>query len=123
MKDPPLPKPLPKLLAAGEPGTGLARGGECRVPPVHDPAYFDDLAGRLYGLMIIISDRLPADQAEWLHHVVEVGEYDLALGDLVGMLAYDKITITNQERGDIAALARQMKMDLGPSFLTLKTQT
>ena len=84
--------------------------------PVHDPAYFEDLAGRLYGLVIIFSDRLRADQAEWLHRVVEVGEYGLALEDLAAMLAYDKITITDQERGDITALARQMRMDLGPGF-------
>ena len=84
--------------------------------PVHDPAYFEDLAGRLYGLVIIFSGRLPADQTEWLHHVVEAGEYGLALEDLAAMLAYGRIIITGQERGDIAALARQMKMDLGPSF-------
>src|SRR5450755_1403296 len=111
MTGPSLPRPLPKLPAGGrEPGP--ARGGENQVAPAHDPVYFEDLAGRLYGLVIIFSDRLPADQAEWLHHVVEVGEYDLALEDLAAMLAYDKITITDQERGDIAALARQMRMDL-----------
>ncbi len=86
------------------------------MTPGHDPAYFEDLAGRLYGLVIIFSDRLPADQAEWLHHVVEAGEYGLALEDLAAMLTYGKINITDQERGDIAALARQMRMDLGPSF-------
>ena len=86
------------------------------MAPGYDPAYFDDLAGRLYGLVIIFSDRLPADQAEWLHHVVEAGEYGLALEDLAAMLAYDKITVTDQERGDIAALARRMRMDLSPSF-------
>lgn len=84
--------------------------------PAHDWAYFEDLAGRLYGLVIIFSDRLPTDQTQWLHHVVEVGEYGLALEDLAAMLAYDKITITDQERGDIAALAQQMGMDLDPSF-------
>jgi hypothetical protein len=36
------------------------------VDPVYDPAYFEDLAGRLYGLVISISGRLPADQAQWL---------------------------------------------------------
>jgi hypothetical protein len=86
------------------------------VNPVHDWAYFEDLAGRLYGLVIIFSDRLPADQAQWLHHVVEVGEYGLALEDLAAMLAFDKITITDQERGDIAALAQRMGMDLDPTF-------
>jgi hypothetical protein len=83
---------------------------------VHDWAYFEDLAGRLYGLVIIFSDRLPADQTQWLHHVVEVGEYGLALEDLAAMLTYDKITITDQERGDIAALAQRMGMDLDSSF-------
>ena len=84
--------------------------------PVPDWAYFEDLAGRLYGLVIIFSDRLPAEQTQWLYHVVEVGEYGLALEDLAAMLAYDKITITDQERGDIAALAQRMEMDLDPSF-------
>jgi hypothetical protein len=83
---------------------------------VHDWAYLEDLAGRLYGLVIIFSDRLPADQTQWLHHVVEVGEYGLALEDLAAMLTYDKITITDQERGDIAALAQRMGMDLDSSF-------
>ena len=83
---------------------------------VYDSAYFEDLAGRLYGLVISFSDRLPADKAQWLHHVVEVGEYGLALEDLVAMLAYDKIAISDQERGDIVALARQMGMDLGSSW-------
>jgi hypothetical protein len=86
------------------------------VNPVHDSAYFEDLAGRLYGLVIIFADRLPADQTQWLHHVVEVGEYGLALEDLAAMLAYDKITITDQERGDMAALAQRMGVDLDPSF-------
>ena len=86
------------------------------MDPVYDSAYFEDLAGRLYGLVISFSDRLPADQVQWLHHVVEVGEYGLALEDLVAMLAYDKIAISDQERGDIVALARQMGMDLGSSW-------
>ncbi len=55
--------------------------------PEPDPAYLEDLAGRLYGLVITFSDRLPADHARWLHHVVDVGEYGLALEDLAVMLA------------------------------------
>ena len=86
------------------------------MDPTHDSAYFEDLAGRLYGLVISFSDRLPADQAQWLHHVVDVGEYGLALEDLAAMLAHDKIAVTAQERRDMAALARQMRMDLGPTW-------
>ena len=86
------------------------------MDPTHDSAYFEDLPGRLYGLVISFSDRLPADQAQWLHHVVDIGEYGLALEDLAAMLAHDKIAVTAQERRDMAALARQMRMDLGPTW-------
>ena len=36
-------------------------------------AYYEDLAGRLYGLVIRLAG-LSAEQARWLHHVTEVGE-------------------------------------------------
>ena len=99
-----------------EDAQAFAQGGGCHVDAVYDSVYFEDLAARLYGLVIIFSDRLPADQVQWLHHVVEVGEYGLTLEDLAAMLAYDKIAVTDQERGDVVALARQMGMDLGPSW-------
>lgn len=84
-----------------------------------DNAYFEDLAGRLYGLVIRLSDRLPAGQAQWHHHVTEVGEYGLALEDMAGILACGKVAMTDQERGDMLALARQMGMDdLVPHALT-----
>jgi hypothetical protein len=66
------------------------------VVPVPDPEYSGDLAGRLYGLVIIFSGRVPADQAQWLHHAVEAGEYGLALEDLAAMLAYGRIIITGR---------------------------
>lgn len=75
-----------------------------------DAAYYEDLAGRLYGLVIRLSDRLPAAQVQWLHHVTEVGEYGLALEDMAGMLAHAQVAITGQERGDMLTLAGQMKM-------------
>jgi hypothetical protein len=76
-----------------------------------DAAYYEDLAGRLYGLVIRLSDRLPPDQAQWLHHVTEVGEYGLALEDMAGMLAHAGIAITDLERGDMLALAGRMKAE------------
>jgi len=56
-----------------------------------DSAYFEDLAGRLYGLLIGLDDRIGSEQAQWLHHVIEVGEYGLALEDIAGTLAQDAI--------------------------------
>jgi hypothetical protein len=77
-----------------------------------DAAYYEDLAGRLYGLVIRLSDnRLPADQAQWLHHVTDVGEYGLALEDMAGILAHRQIAITSQERCDMLALAAQMEAE------------
>jgi hypothetical protein len=54
---------------------------------------------------------LGGEQVELLHHFIEVGEYGLALEDIAGTLAQDAIAITDQERGDMLALARQMEMD------------
>jgi hypothetical protein len=65
----------------------------------------------LYGLLIMLQDRLGAEQAQLLHHFIKVDEYGLALEEIAGALAQDKIAITGQERADILALARQMKMD------------
>ena len=45
-----------------------------------------------------------------LHHFIEVGEYGLALEEVAGTLAQHAIAITGQERGDMRALATQMKL-------------
>ena len=76
-----------------------------------DAAYYEDLAGRLYALVIRLSDRLPADQSQWLHHVTEAGEYGLVLEDMAVMLAHGKVAITSQERRDLLALAGRMKAE------------
>jgi hypothetical protein len=84
-----------------------------------DAAYYEDLAGRLYGLLITLEDRLGREQAQEFHHYIEVGEYGLALEEIAGELAQHAIAITDQERGDILALAQHMTMedDLVPRAL------
>jgi hypothetical protein len=65
-----------------------------------------------------MGDRLRGEQAQLLHHFIEVGEYGLALEEIAGALAQDKIAVTDQERGDMLALNRQMKMgDIVPHAL------
>jgi len=76
-----------------------------------DAACFDDLAGRLYGLLIGLGDRLEGEQARLLHHFIDVGEYGLALEEIAGTLAQDAIAITGQERGDMLTLAARMNLD------------
>ena len=44
--------------------------------------YYEELAGRLLGLVIRLEGRIPAEQTEWLHEVTRVGEYGLALDDM-----------------------------------------
>jgi hypothetical protein len=78
-----------------------------------DAAYYEELAGRLYGLLIGLDDRIGSEQAQWLHHVIDVGEYGLALEDIAGTLAQDAIAITGQERLDMLALADRMNLDGG----------
>ena len=78
-----------------------------------DAAYYEELAGRLYGLLIGLDDRIGRDQASLLHHFIEVGEYGLALEDIAGTLAQDAIAVTDQERLDMMALADRMKLEDG----------
>ncbi len=78
-----------------------------------DPGFYEDLAGRLYGLLIGLEDRLGREQAQLLYHFVEVGEYDLALEEIARTLAQDKIAITDQERADMLALAKRMNLEGG----------
>jgi hypothetical protein len=88
-------------------------------------AYYEDLAGRLYGLLIGPDDRIGSEQARLLYHFIEVGEYGLALEEIAGTLAQDAIAITRQERGDMLALATQMKLegDLVPRALAACPET
>ncbi len=76
-----------------------------------DAAYYEDLAGRLYGLLIGLEDRLDRQDARQLHHFIEVGEYGLALEEISGALAHATVPITDQERSDMLALTATMNMD------------
>lgn len=68
-----------------------------------DAAYYEELAGRLYGLLIGLDDRMDREQAQLLHHFIDVGEYGLALEEIAGTLTQDTIAITRQERSDMLA--------------------
>jgi hypothetical protein len=76
-----------------------------------DTAYYEDLAGRLYGLLIGLDDRLDREDTGLLQHFIEVGEYDLALKEIAGALAHAKMPITDQERSDMLTLTATMAMD------------
>jgi hypothetical protein len=78
---------------------------------VADAAWYEELRGQLFALLIMVEDRLRGEQAQWVHHVIDVDEYGLALEDMVGILAHAKAPVTDQERAGMLALARTMHMD------------
>jgi hypothetical protein len=67
--------------------------------------------GRLYGLLILVEDRLGPERARAVHHYIEVDEYGLALEAIAGLLGHLRAAITDQERDDMLALIRQMKVN------------
>ena len=68
----------------------------------------EDLVGRLYGLLILVEDRLGPERAREAHHFIEVDEYELALEEIAGVLGHVRAAITDRERSDMLALACQM---------------
>jgi hypothetical protein len=73
------------------------------------PASAEDIVRRLYGL-ILVEDRLGPERAREVHRYIEVDEYALALEAIAGRLGHVRAAITDQERDDKLALARQMKI-------------
>ena len=71
----------------------------------------EDLVGRLYGLLILVEDRMGSERAREAHHFIEVDEYALALEEIAGVLGHVRAAITDQERDDILALARRMTVN------------
>jgi hypothetical protein len=76
-----------------------------------DPAWFEDLSGRLMGLLIALEDRLEETDARRAHEFIDVGEYGLALEEMACALAHGSASISNQERSDMLALNNRMMMD------------
>ena len=52
-----------------------------------DPGFYEDLAGRLYGLLIGLEDRLNCDDASIIHQFTDARHYGLALEEIARALA------------------------------------
>jgi hypothetical protein len=76
-----------------------------------DAAYYEDLQGRLFGLLILLEDRLGAKLAGLMHHFIEAGEYGLALEGIASILAQERTPIADQERDAMLALVATVRMD------------
>ena len=69
-----------------------------------DPGFYEDLAGRLYGLLIGLEDRLNCDDASIIHYFIDARHYGLALEEIARAVAHREIGITGQEHVGILAL-------------------
>ena len=72
-----------------------------------DPGFYEDLAGRFYGLLIGLEDRLNCDDASVIHHFIDARHYGLALEEIARTVAHREIGITGQEHAGILALAER----------------
>ena len=70
-----------------------------------DPGFYEDLAGRLYGLLIGLEGRRSGDDAWIIHDFIDRRYHGLALEEIARTLTHRAIPITRQERADILALA------------------
>jgi hypothetical protein len=70
-----------------------------------DAGYYEDLTGRLYGLLIGLEGRLNSDDASIIHQLIDARHYGLALEEITRTLTHRTISITDQERGGMLALA------------------
>ena len=75
-----------------------------------DPGFYEDLAGRLYGLLIGLEDRLDSVGASAIHRFIDVRQYGLALEETARTLAHHAIAVTGQERAGMLALADRVDM-------------
>ena len=75
-----------------------------------DPGFYEDLAGRLYGLLIGLEDRLDSVDASAIRQFIDVRHYGLALEETARTLAHHAITVTGQERAGMLALADRIDM-------------
>ena len=70
-----------------------------------DPGFYEDLAGRLYGLLIGLEGRMSCDDAWIIHEFIDRRHDGLALEEIARTLTCGAIVITGQERAGILALA------------------
>lgn len=75
-----------------------------------DRAYYEEIAGRLRGLLIRLADRLSSEDITLIAEFVDANELGLALEQLADVLSEDERPLTEDERADMVALADRMHM-------------
>src|SRR5665648_548610 len=86
------------------PGRAPERG---TIPLVDD---WKDLRGRLLGILIRLEDRLAPSQVVFIHELIDVGEWGVALEAIADVLAEDEVEIHDDEREDLLMLNGRLGM-------------
>jgi len=84
-----------------------------------DAAYYEDVAGRLRGLLVRLEDRLLRKDVTLIAEFVDANELGLALEQMADSLSEDEQPLSADERADLLALVERMQMgDRVPNALT-----
>lgn len=78
-----------------------------------DRGYYEEIAGLLHGLLIRLDGRLPDTVVPEIAEYIDHNELALALQWMADALSEDGQPLSADERADMLALARRMKMDDG----------
>lgn len=76
-----------------------------------DVAYYEEIQGRLHGLLIRLSDRLPSSSQAEVTDFIDHNEFGLALEWMADALSEKGLPVTTEERADMLGLAEHMEMD------------
>jgi hypothetical protein len=74
-------------------------------------ADYEEIAGRLRGLLICLMDRLPDKDLILIAEFIDANELGLALEQMADVLSEDQQPLTPDERSDMLTLVDRMHMD------------
>jgi hypothetical protein len=76
-----------------------------------DATYYEDIAGRLRGLLIRLCDRLLDNEQVVIMELIDANELGLALEYIADALCEDEQPLSADERADMLSLVTRMQMD------------
>jgi hypothetical protein len=76
-----------------------------------DISHYKEIAGRLRGLLIRLSDRLSDKDLLLIAEFIDANELGLALEQMADVLSEDEQPLAPDERSDMLALVERMQMD------------
>lgn len=74
-----------------------------------DRAYYEEIAGLLYGLLLRLDDRLSSKDVRLIAEFIEANELGLALGTLADVLSEDAQPLSPDEPADMLSLTDRMQ--------------